>query len=85
MLSFQIFVLIKQLFNNSRKDRIMLKEKNIVLTFCGSKKNPQCPTLIVRKKGISIKDDFGGEVRLTHEQFKELLKKGKDTLKNRIA
>lgn len=53
-----------------------------VITLCGTKKNTQCPTLNISKSDVRIKDDFGGEVSLTSEQFKQLLKVGKKISKS---
>lgn len=39
--------------------------KKITL-FCGDKKC--CPVLKIYKKNITLKDDFGGKVKLTNEQ-----------------
>ncbi|MBP9715621.1 MAG: hypothetical protein KBD48_00305 [Candidatus Pacebacteria bacterium] len=43
-----------------------------VITLCGSQ--GCCPTVSFFKKGIVIKDDFGGSVKLTRKQFMAMLK-----------
>lgn len=46
-------------------------KKEIVLRCCGGKK---CPIVTFNKKSITIKDDFGGKVKLTIDQFNMLKK-----------
>jgi hypothetical protein len=57
----------------------MLKfKKKIVL--CASS-DPCCPTVELASKGFVLKDDFGGKVQLTKDQFTMLLDQGKKLVK----
>ena len=42
-----------------------------VITLCNA--GGSCPTLEYQEKGIEVKDDFGGRVLLTHEQWTDLM------------
>lgn len=42
-----------------------------VTLYCGDKKC--CPVVTFNKKSITLMDDFGGKVKLTHEQANQLL------------
>lgn len=50
-----------------------LDERSTVLTLCGSQNNENCPTVTITKSAVYINDDFGGQVRITREQFALLL------------
>ncbi len=50
-----------------------MEKKNIVFSLCCG--NAKCPVVNVDGENWSIKDDFGGEVKLTEGQVKELLEK----------
>ncbi len=45
-------------------------EKNGTVTLCAGQKC--CPVISKEKEGYSIKDDFGGEVKLTADQWEML-------------
>lgn len=42
-----------------------------VTLYCGDKKC--CPVVTFNKKDVTLKDDFGGKVKLTHKQINLLL------------
>ena len=35
-----------------------------------------CPVVRIGKKNVTITDDFGGKVKMTHEQYNVLMKEG---------
>ena len=52
------------------------KGKAFVVTLCGTKNNPTCPTVRTSAAGrVPITDDFGGAVRMKQLEFEGLVRK----------